>query len=43
MLGIAQSYLAKHDGEGAAVYILLLVLLGVLTFGRWSLLGGLAS
>lgn len=43
MLGIAQSYLAKRDGEGAAVYILLLVLLGVLAFGRWSLLGGLAS
>ncbi len=41
MLGIAQSYLAKHDGEGAAVYILLMVMLAALTFGRWSMLTGI--
>ncbi len=35
MLGIAQTYLAKRDTEGAAIYILLMVMFAALAFGRW--------
>lgn len=34
MLGIAQTYLAKRDTEGAAIYLLLMVMLFLLAFGR---------
>ncbi|MCU0510246.1 MAG: DoxX family protein [Anaerolineae bacterium] len=38
MLGIAQSYMVKRDNEGAAVYILLLVMFIALVIIRWPAL-----
>ncbi len=38
MLAIAQSYMMKRDTEGASVYILLMLMLAALAFGRWPAL-----
>ncbi len=38
MMAIAQSYLIKRDSEGAAPYILLMLMLAALAFGRWPAL-----
>lgn len=38
MLGIAQSYLARRDTEGAAIYILLIVMFIALVALRWPAL-----
>lgn len=39
VLGIAMTYLSKRDTEGAAVYLLLMVMLLLLVFGRLSTSG----
>lgn len=38
MLGIAQTYMMKRDTEGAAIYILLLVMFAALALMRWPAL-----
>jgi hypothetical protein len=40
MLGIAQSYFMKRNNRDSSTYILIMLFLIVLTYGRWSLLAG---